>query len=93
MLTEKLSSLREQEIALKNGVLPKELSQLCDSAKEHRFSSVLNRDMVTTFIERVYAFPDHYEIIWKFQDIWEDFITAPNTINTTKEGESDNGKH
>ena len=93
VLTEKLSSLREQEIALKNGVLPKELSQLCDSAKEHRFSSVLNRDMVTTFIERVYAFPDHYEIIWKFQDIWEDFITAPNTINTTKEGESDNGKH
>ena len=70
-LAEKLLQLREQEAALQNGILPKELAQLCDSAKEYHFATVLNREMVSAFVERINVFPDHYEIVWKFQDVWE----------------------
>ena len=92
ILAEKLYSLREQETALKNGLLPKNITQLCDSAKEYRFATVLNRDMVNTFVERIYTFPDHYEIIWKFQDIWENINDIHSEDVLEKEGETVNAE-
>lgn len=85
-LAEKLSTLREQENALKNGILPANIAQLCDSAKEYRDATVLNRDMVNCFVERVNVYEDHYEIIWKFQDVWESIIKKHPEIKDMKEG-------
>ena len=90
-LAEKLSSLREQENALNNGILPANVAQLCDSAKEYRDATILNREMVTSFVDRVYIFEDHYEIIWKFQDIWESILEKQLALKNQKEGEQDNG--
>lgn len=70
-IAQKLAALRDQEAALQSGILPKELTQLCDMAKEYQCSQILTKEMVAAFVERVYAFEDHYEIVWKFQDIWE----------------------
>lgn len=70
-IAQKLAALRDQEAALQSGILPKELTQLCDMAKEYQSSQILTKEMVAAFVERVYAFEDHYEIVWKFQDIWE----------------------
>lgn len=92
ILAEKLSSLREQESALKKGLLPKNITQLCDSAKEYRFATVLNRDMVNAFVERIYTFPDHYEIVWKFQDIWENINDMQSEDVLEKEGETVNAE-
>ncbi|MBE5956504.1 MAG: recombinase family protein [Lachnospiraceae bacterium] len=90
-LAEKLSALREQENALKNGILPANIAQLCDSAKEYRDATILNKDMVNCFVERVNVYEDHYEIVWKFQDIWESIIKKHTEINNRKEGEQING--
>lgn len=89
-LAEKLSSLREQENALTNGILPKNISQLCDSAKEYKTATVLNKEMVTSFVERIYVFDNHYEIIWKFQDVWENIIEDESASNIKEEGEQIN---
>lgn len=89
-LAEKLLQLREQEAALQNGILPKELAQLCDSAKEYHFATALNREMVSAFVERINVFPDHYEIVWKFQDVWERITNTPENNTIEKEGEETN---
>lgn len=89
-LAEKLLQLRERESALQNGILPKELAQLCDSAKEYHFATALNREMVSAFVERINVFPDHYEIVWKFQDVWERITNASKNNTIEKEGQETN---
>lgn len=89
-LAEKLATLREQENALRNGILPANIAQLCDSAKEYRDATVLNKDMVNCFVERVNVYEDHYEIVWKFQDVWESIINKHPELKNTKEGKQKN---
>lgn len=78
-ISEKLTKLQDQEATLKNGILPKEVAQVYDSAKQYYTATALNRDMVSAFVERLYVFEDHCEIVWKFQDVWEQIIQSEST--------------
>lgn len=81
-ISEKLTQLQDQEATLKNGILPKEVAQVYDSAKQYHTATALNRDMVSSFVERVYVFEDHCEIVWKFQDVWEQIIQSESTASS-----------
>ena len=78
-ISEKLTKLQDQDATLKNGILPKEVAQVYDSAKQYYTATALNRDMVSAFVERLYVFEDHCEIVWKFQDVWEQIIQSEST--------------
>lgn len=81
VVSERLAQLQDQEATLKNGILPKEVAQVYDSAKAHHTASALNRDMVSSFVERLYVFDDHCEIVWKFQDVWEQIVQSESAAS------------
>lgn len=70
----KLASLKEQESAFTSGLIPHEIQAISESSRKYQHSSSLTRDMVTTFVESIYLYEDHYEIVWKFRDIWEQLL-------------------
>ena len=76
VISERLTQLQDQEATLKNGILPKEVAQVYDSAKAYHTATTLNRDMVSSFVERLYVFEDHCEIVWKFRDVWEQIVKS-----------------
>ena len=73
--------LQDQEETLKSGILPKEVAQIYDAAKQYHAATALNREMVSTFVDRVYVFEDHCEIVWKFQDVWEQLQQSESTAS------------
>lgn len=85
VISERLTQLQDQEATLKNGILPKEVAQVYDSAKAYHTATVLNRDMVSSFVERLYVFEDHCEIVWKFQDVWEQIMQSESASSHTTE--------
>ena len=60
----------------------KEIAQVYDLAKQYCTATTLNQDMVSAFVERVYVFEDHYEIVWKFQDVWEQITQSEFTASS-----------
>lgn len=82
VISERLTHLQDQEATLKNGILPKEVAQVYDSAKAYHTATTLNRDMVSSFVERLYVFEDHCEIVWKFQDIWEQIMQSESATSS-----------
>lgn len=83
-ISEKLTKLQDQVAALKNGILPKEVAQVYDSAKQYYTATALNRDMVSSFVERLYVFEDHCEIVWKFRDVWEQIMQSSSKTTEVK---------
>lgn len=81
-ISEKLTKLQDQEATMKNGILPKEVAQVYDSAKQYYTATALNRDMVSAFVERVYVFEDHCEIVWKFRDVWEQIMQSESATSS-----------
>ena len=86
VISERLTQLLDQEATLKNGILPKGVAQVYDSAKAYHTATVLNRDMVSSFVKRLYVFEDHCEIVWKFQDVWEQIMQSESAafLQTTE---------
>ena len=80
-VSEKLALLQDQEATLKSGILPKEVAQIYDAANQYHAATALNREMVSTFVDRVYVFEDHCEIVWKFQDVWEQLQQSESTTS------------
>lgn len=76
------SVLKEQERAFNSGIVPHEVQTITESARKYQHSSSLTRDMVTTFLECIYLYEDHYEIVWKFRDIWEQLRERQNNLQT-----------
>lgn len=70
-LSQKIYSLKEQEDAFYNGIVPHNVQAFRDASRKYQNSTALTREMVTTFVDSVYLYEDHYEIKWKFQDVWE----------------------
>lgn len=80
---EKLDHLKEQELAFTSGLIPHEIQAVSDSSRKYQHSSSLTRDMVTTFVESIYVYTDHYEIIWKFRDVWKQLEEQQNIHSNT----------
>lgn len=70
-LSQKIYSLKEQEDAFYNGIVPHNVQAFRDASRKYQNSTALTREMVTTFVDSIYLYEDHYEIKWKFQDVWE----------------------
>lgn len=85
-LTRQLDSLKSQEAALNNGIIPVEMQSLTDTARQFQHSTSLTREMVTSFVESVYLYDSHIEITWKYQDIWKQLKAqeGENTNDRTK---------
>lgn len=90
-ISEKLAQLREQKSALETGILPTEMMKLTETAKQYQYSTALNREMVTTFVERVDVYENHYEIHWKFQDLWAQ-LGHPVSESSSRKGGTPNGE-
>ncbi|MDO5408961.1 MAG: recombinase family protein [Lachnospiraceae bacterium] len=78
----KLETLKEQELAFTSGLIPHEIQAVTDSSRKYLHSSSLTRDMVTTFVDSIYVYEDHYEIVWKFRDVWKQLEERENTPST-----------
>lgn len=85
-LDTQLSSLEKQEVALSYALMPSDLQQAAEHAKQHADTERLTYEMVQSFIDKVYIFDTHIEIQWKFKDLFEQFIQENNLTNiiTTK---------
>lgn len=72
--SKKLSALREQEASFNKGIVPHSVQSISDAAHKYQHNTSLSREMVQAFVESVYCFEDHYEIVWKFQDVWNQIL-------------------
>lgn len=70
-MNQKIYSLKEQEDAFYNGIVPHNVQAFRDASRKYQNITALTREMVTTFVDAIYLHDDHYEIKWKFQDVWE----------------------
>ena len=71
----RLNALQSQQLALDNGIIPVEMQTLTETARQFQYSTSLNREMILAFVEAVYLYETHTEIVWKYQDIWEKLQT------------------
>ena len=88
--TKQLDSLKSQETALNNGIIPVEMQTLTETARQFQHSTSLTREMITSFVEAVYLYDSHIEIVWKYQDIWEQLKLQEG--ENTNDGNEENTK-
>ena len=67
----RLGTLKAQEKAYSGGEIPHDVQAITDAAMQFRHNTSLTREMVTTFLESVYVYDDHYEFQWKEQALLE----------------------
>lgn len=70
----KLETLRSQEAAFQNGIVPHDVQTVTDSVRKFRHSTALSREMVQAFVKHVDCYSTHYEITWNHQDVWAKII-------------------
>ena len=80
-IDKKLSAFEEQEINLSYALMPSDLQQAADHAKQYINNTVLTADMVRSFIDTVFVFESHIEIRWKFKDLFEQFMQENQLTN------------
>lgn len=80
-IDKKLTELEEQEINLSYALMPSDLQQAADHAKQFANDTVLTADMVHSFIETIFIFDSHIEIRWKFKDLFEQFMQENQLTN------------
>ena len=80
-IDKKLTELEEQEINLSYALMPSDLQQAADHAKQFANDTVLTADIVHSFIETVFIFDSHIEIRWKFKDLFEQFMQENQLTN------------
>lgn len=85
-LDSQLASLEKQEVALSYALMPSDLQQAAEHAKQHADTERLTYEMVQSFIDKVYIFDTYIEIHWKFKDLFEQLTQENNLTNviTTK---------
>lgn len=88
--TKQLDSLKSQEAALTNGIIPVEMQTLTETARQFQHGTSLTREMVTSFVEAVYLYDSHIEIVWKYQDIWNQLKSQEG--ENTNDGYEENTK-
>ena len=81
---EKIENLKTQEAALNSGIIPHEMQMITESAKEFQYANALSREMVTTFVDAIFLYDTHYEIRWKYQDVWEQLQKHQNEKSKEK---------
>lgn len=85
-LDDKLSALKEQEVMLTLSSVPADLQQAADYARTYLDCDTFTREMAVSFLDGVYLYETHYEIRWKFQDLFDQFQSEhPAMINNTFE--------
>lgn len=67
----RLEVLKAQEKAYSSGEIPHDVQAVTNTANQFRHSTSLTREMVTTFLESVYVYKDHYEFRWKDETVWK----------------------
>lgn len=68
-----LAFLTDQEFSLQYAEIPTDLQQAAESAHKYLNATKLTRDMVVSFVDSVFLYDDHYEIVWKFKDLFHQF--------------------
>lgn len=85
-LDDKLSALKEQEVMLTLSSVPADLQQAADYARTYLNCDTLTREMSVSLLDGIYLYEMHYEIRWKFQDLFDQFQSEhPAMINNTFE--------
>ena len=77
----RLGTLKAQEKTYSGGEIPHDVQAITDAAMQFRHNTSLTREMVTTFLESVYVYDDHYEFQWKEQTLLEQ-LNAQQTNHT-----------
>lgn len=73
----RLDMLKAQEKAYSSGEIPHDVQAVTEAAIQFRHHTSLTREMVTTFLESVYVYDDHYEFQWKEQALLEHLQGKP----------------
>ena len=72
-LDKHLAFLEDQEGAFQCAEIPADLQQAAEAARKYLNATKLNRDMVLSFVDSIYLYDDHYEIVCKFKDLFHQF--------------------
>lgn len=84
----RLDTLKAQEQAYSRGENPHDVQAITEAAMQFRHNTSLTREMVTTFLESVYVYDDHYEFQWKEQlnSQLANTVTLPTKSSDTEDG-------
>lgn len=86
-----LEQLKTQEEAYHIGIIPHDVQAITDASHKYQHNTSLSREMVTCFLESIYCYEDHYEIKWKYQNVWNQLMkqadsdTESNASKSTPE--------
>lgn len=72
-LDKHLAFLENQEGAFQCAEIPADLQQAAEAARKYLNATKLDRDMVLSFVDSIYLYDDHYEIVWKFKNLFHQF--------------------